>query len=85
MAEPPVAGDSGSRDEPPLSGGVFRRLSRWARRLGGSAVPVVEELYGPTHREAQVEIQRQHEAAEPVAPSPDPPDEPPADLTDETR
>ena len=84
MAESRKDSGPGPSDEQPLSGGVFRRLSRWARRFGGSAVPVVEELYGPTHRRSQVEIQRQHEAAEPVAPSTDPPDEPPAEPSDGT-
>lgn len=65
-------------DEPPLSGGVFRRLSKLLGRWGGVSVPVIEEVYGPTRHQARQQVQEQRQAAEP-SPSPaDPPADPAA-------
>lgn len=69
---------SGAADEPPFTGGVFRRWSELSRRLGGLSVPVIEELYGPSRHQARMEVEEQRRLAEP-APSPtDPPELPPA-------
>lgn len=68
---------SGAADEPPFTGGVFRRWSQLSRRLGGLSVPVIEELYGPSRHQARMEVEEQRRLAEP-APSPtDPPELPP--------
>lgn len=63
----------GADDQPPLSGGIFRRLGKLLGRWGGVSVPVIEELYGPTRNQARQQVQEQRQAAEP-SPSPaDPP------------
>ncbi|HEX6937348.1 MAG TPA: hypothetical protein VF227_12580 [Actinomycetes bacterium] len=68
---------SGAADEPPFTGGVFRRWSELSRRLGGLSVPVIEELYGPSRHQARMEVEEQRRLAGP-APSPtDPPELPP--------
>jgi hypothetical protein len=60
-------------EQQPVGGGVFVRLGRIARRWG-VAVPVIEELYGPSRHEARTQVEERQQAARPAPAPTDPPD-----------
>ncbi len=62
-------------EEPPPSGGVFRRIA--PGRLGSAfAFSIFEEIYAPAHRQARDEIEEQRRVGRPAPAPTDPPDLP---------